>query len=310
MPMTRRGAPESGERYLVGLVGAGIGTSLSPALHERAADRLGLRYLYQLIDLDHLDLGPDAVGSLLAGARRLGFRGLNVTHPCKQAVLPYLDELSDEAAAVEAVNTVVFDGGRAIGHNTDVFGFERSFRRGLGDAATGLVVLLGAGGAGAAVATAMLRLGAARVVVVDPDTDRARGLVEAAGARFGGDRVTVGLHDRVAEHLGRADGLVNASPVGMTGHPGTPVDPRLVPPGTWVADIVYRPLRTRLLAEAGRRGCRTLDGGGMAVFQAARAFEILTGHTPDTGSMLADLAALAGHDGETGRDGQMEAARA
>src|SRR5689334_21696351 len=172
------------ERYLVGLVGAGIATSVTPALHERAADRLGLRYLYQLLDLDRLALGADAIGSLLAGARRFGFRGLNVTHPCKQAVVRHLDDLSADAAAVQAVNTIVFEDGRAVGHNTDTFGFEQGFRRGLGDAGVGLVVLLGAGGAGAAVATAMLRLGAGRVVVVDPDAARARCLVESAGSRF------------------------------------------------------------------------------------------------------------------------------
>src|SRR5215471_13995185 len=203
------------DRHLVGLIGAGIATSLSPALHEREADHHGLRYLYQLIDLDHLGLGPDAVGPLLAGARRLGFRGLNVTHPCKQAVLPHLDELSAEAEAARAVNTIVFEDGRAVGHNTDTVGFERSFRRGLADAATGRVVLLGAGGAGAAVATALLRLGAAQVLVVDPDAGRAGCLVASAGARFGRDRLALGSPDRLAEHLRHADGLVNASPVGM-----------------------------------------------------------------------------------------------
>jgi shikimate dehydrogenase len=283
------------ERYLVGLVGAGIQGSLSPALHEREADRLGLRYVYQLVDLDHLASGPAALESVLDAARRLGFRGLNVTHPCKRAVLPFLDDLSAEAAAVGAVNTIVFDGGRAIGHNTDIFGFERSFRRGLAGAATGLVVQLGAGGAGAAVATAMLQLGAARVVVVDPDTDRARCLVESAGARFGRERVALGLPGQVGEHLGRAHGLINASPIGMTGHPGAPIDPRLLPPHLWVADIVYRPLETRLLAEARRRGCRTLDGGGMAVFQAVRAFEVFTGRAPDADRMLAHLGELAAH---------------
>src|SRR5438874_8557742 len=121
--------PVPEERYLVGLVGSGIATSVTPALHEREADRLGFRYLYQLLDLDQLDLEPDAIGFLLAGARRLGFRGLNVTHPCKQVVLGHLDELSAEAATVRAVNTIVFEGGRAIGHNTDMFGFEQGFRR-------------------------------------------------------------------------------------------------------------------------------------------------------------------------------------
>src|SRR5438105_7288914 len=189
------------ERYLVGLVGAGIATSVSPALHEREADHLGLRYLYQLVDLDHLAVDADVVRSVLAGARRLGFRGLNVTHPCKRLVVPYLDELSPEAAAVGAVNTIVFDRGRAVGHNTDVFGFEQSFFRGLPGAGTEYVVILGAGGAGAAVATAMLDLGSDRVVIVDPDADRARVLWTSVRDRFGADRAAVGPPDGMAEQL-------------------------------------------------------------------------------------------------------------
>jgi shikimate dehydrogenase len=286
------------QRCLVGLIGAGIATSVSPALHEREADHLGLRYLYQLIDLDHLAVSADVVGSVLAGARRLGFRGLNVTHPCKRLVVPYLDDLSPEAAAVGAVNTIVFDDGRAVGHNTDVFGFEQNFFRGLPGAATGVVVILGAGGAGAAVTTAMLELGAGRVVVVDPDEDRARVLVGSVWNRFGTERATLGAPDAISEDLRQADGLINASPVGMTGHPGSPIDPDLLRPHTWVADIVYRPLETELLAGARSRGCRGLDGGGMAVFQAVGAFEIFTGRKPNADRMLEHFATLVRSNGE------------
>src|SRR5690349_20438042 len=116
-------------RYVVGLIGSDLGPSLSPQLHEREADELGLRYLYQLIDLDELGLGAEDVGDLVSQARRLGFAGLNITHPSKQAVVKYLDELAPEAAALGAVNTVVFDKGRAIGHNTDWSGFLAGFRR-------------------------------------------------------------------------------------------------------------------------------------------------------------------------------------
>lgn len=280
------------ERYLVGLIGVGIATSLSPALHEREADHLGLRYLYQVIDLDHLAAGAKAVGSVLGAARRLGFRGLNVTHPFKRSVVRHLDELSPEAAAVDAVNTIVFEGDRTIGHNTDVLGFEQSFVRGLPGAATRSVVVLGAGGAGAAVTTAMLELGAGRVVVVDPEAGRARRLVGAVCDRFGADRAAVGVPDGMSEHLGHADGLINASPVGMTGHAGCPIDSDLLQRHTWVADIVYRPLETELLAEARSRGCRRLDGGGMVVFQAAGAFKLFTGHKPNPDRMLEHFARL------------------
>jgi shikimate dehydrogenase len=287
-----------GERYLVGLVGTGIATSLSPALHEREADHLGLRYLYQVIELENDAASAEAVGSVLTSARRLGFRGLNVTHPFKRSVLPYLDELAPEAATVGAVNAVVFEADRAVGYNTDVFGFAQSFVRGLPGAAIGLVVVLGAGGAGAAVTTAMLGLGAGRVVIVDPDSDRARELASSVCGRFGAHRAAEALPDRLPEHLAHADGLINASPVGMTAYPGIPIDPELLKPDIWVADVVYRPLETQLLAEARCRNCRRLDGGGMVVFQAAASFEIFTGRKPNLERMLDHLASLVGKSGD------------
>lgn len=287
------------ERYLAGLVGTGIATSLSPALHEREADHLGLRYVYQVIGLDD----AAAVGSVLAAARRLGFRGLNVTHPFKRSVLAYLDELAPEVAAVGAVNTAVFEADRAVGYNTDVFGFAQSFVRGLPDAAIESVTVLGAGGAGAAVTTAMLELGASRVVIVDPDADRASGLAGSVRDRFGVDRVVVGTPEGLPHHLAHADGLINASPVGMVGYPGIPIDPELLEPHMWVADVVYRPSETRLLAEARSRNCRVLDGGAMRVFQAATAFELFTGHKPNPERMLDHLLSLVGRSGGVGPAG-------
>src|SRR3954453_10250054 len=165
--------------YLVGLVGTGIGPSLTPPLHEREADELGLRYLYRRLDLDRLELPPEAIGNLLTAVRLAGYDGVNVTHPCKQLVLPHLDELTADAQALGAVNTVVLRGGRAVGHNTDWSGFARAFDRGLHDADLNRVVLLGAGGAGAAVAHALLTLGTGRLTVLDVDARRARTLAPA-----------------------------------------------------------------------------------------------------------------------------------
>src|SRR3954470_19684588 len=198
--------------YLVGLIGAGIGGSLSPALHEHEASCLGLAYAYRVLDIDELGVAPGDVGALLEQAHDAGFDGLNITHPCKQLVLEHLDELSEEAATLGAVNTVVLRGGRGIGHNTDGSGFAESFRRGLGGAALERVVLIGAGGAGAAVGHALLGLGCEQLVIVDPDRERAAGLADALGAE-------------VAEKLdlAGADGVVNATPTGMVGHGGTPV---------------------------------------------------------------------------------------
>ncbi|ADJ46133.1 shikimate 5-dehydrogenase [Amycolatopsis mediterranei S699] len=273
--------------YLIGLVGTGIGPSASPALHEREADELGLRYVYRLLDLDVL---RRPVAEVLAAARLAGFDGLNVTHPAKQAVVAHLDELSPEAAALGAVNTVVFRGGRAIGHNTDATGFARSLTRGLPDVRLDHVVLVGAGGAGAAVAHALLSLGTGCLIVHDVDGDRGARLAEALERRFGPGRAATG--DLTAIH--RADGLVHATPTGMAAHPGSPVLAELLHPRLWVADIVYRPLETALLAAARARGCRVLHGGGMVVFQAAESFRLFTGAEPDPARMLRHFDALEG----------------
>ncbi|QKV73038.1 shikimate dehydrogenase [Amycolatopsis sp. Hca4] len=273
--------------YLIGLVGTGIGPSASPALHEHEADELGLRYVYRLLDLDVL---RRPVADVLAAARLAGFDGLNVTHPAKQAVLPHLDELSPEAAALGAVNTVVFRNGRAIGHNTDATGFARSLTRGLPDARMGEIVLLGAGGAGAAVGHALLSLGTGRLTVHDVDAARSARLAEALVQRFGRGRARAG--DLTA--LEHADGLVHATPTGMAAHPGSPVPAELLHPRLWVADIVYRPLETALLAAARARGCRVLHGGGMVVLQAAESFRLFTGAEPDPARMLRHFDALEG----------------
>ncbi|MFI2203407.1 shikimate dehydrogenase [Streptomyces sp. NPDC020192] len=286
------------DSYLVGLIGAGIGPSLSPALHQREADRQGLRYVYRLLDTDVLGVAPEAVGDLVRAARDLGFDGLNITHPCKQLVIEHLDALDARAEALGAVNTVVFeDGGRAVGHNTDVTGFAASFARGLPDAPLERVVQLGAGGAGAAVAHAVLTLGASRVTVVDALPDRAADLAASLVRHFGPGRAEAASLDQLPVLLAEADGaggLVHATPTGMAAHPGLPVPAELLRPGMWVAEVVYRPLETELVRVARARGCAVLSGGGMAVFQAADAFRLFTGLEPDSGRMLADFEELAG----------------
>ncbi|MDD7932213.1 shikimate dehydrogenase [Actinomycetospora straminea] len=274
-------------RVLVGLVGSGIGPSLTPALHEREGDAQGMRYLYQRLDLDVLGLGAGDVGRVLDAARLAGFRGLNLTHPVKQTVLPHLDTLSPDAEALGAVNTIVLGpDGIAAGDNTDWSGFATSLRRGLPDAALGHVVVLGAGGAGAAVAHALVRLGAGRLTVVDADPSRAAALARAVPA------ASAVPASALAAALADADGLVHATPTGMAGHPGSPVPAELLDPRLWVADVVYRPLETELVRTARARGLRVLDGGGMAVFQAIDAFRLFTGVEPDADRMLGHFTEL------------------
>jgi len=269
---------------LAGLIGAGIQASRTPAMHEREGAEQGLRYLYKLIDLEKLDLGADALPELLIAAERMGFAGLNITYPCKQSVIPLLTDLSDDARALGAVNVVVLKDGKRVGHNTDWWGFAESFRRGLPDVKRDRVVLLGAGGAGTAVAHAALTLGVKHLAIFDPEAGRSQRLAAELATRFGVARSTTGadLKDAIA----KADGMIHASPTGMAKYPGLPLPAEFLRQDLWVAEIVYFPLETELLRAAKDIGCRTLNGGGMAVFQAAEAFRLFTGITPDAERML------------------------
>jgi shikimate dehydrogenase len=277
-------------RILAGLIGAGIQASRTPALHEQEGDAQGLRYLYRLIDLEPLGLDINALPGLLRAAEQMHFTGLNITYPCKQAILPLLDELSDEARGIGAVNTVVFKDGKRIGHNTDCLGFAEGFRRNLSDAPRRRVVQMGAGGAGAAVAHALLAEGVEHLSIFDVDAQRARELVDNLAQRFGSGRAQVGqdLENALAE----ADGLVNTTPMGMAKLPGMPVPAAFLRAQLWVAEIVYFPLETELLRNARALGCRTLDGGNMAVFQAVKAFELFSGEVADAQRMLAHFKSM------------------
>jgi shikimate dehydrogenase len=267
---------------LLGLIGAGIDASRSPAMHEEEAGAHGLRCIYQRIDLDGLGLTAEALPGLLTAAERMGFAGVNVTHPCKQAVMPLLTDLSDEARAIGSVNTVVFAGGRRAGHNTDWSGFRQSVCDRLSGVGFDRVVQLGAGGAGAATAYAMLDLGVRELIVVDTIHERASSLVNRLDAVFSG---RVRAERDVSAALLRAEGLIHATPTGMPAYPGLPLPASLLRADLWVAEVVYVPLETELLRAARQLGCRTLDGGGMAVSQAAEAFRLFTGLQADAKRM-------------------------
>jgi len=277
---------------LCGLIGAGIEHSLSTAQHEREAAAQGLRYEYRLIDLDQLGVGAEALPRLLAEAKQSGFAGVNVTYPCKQVVVPLLDYLSEEARALGAVNTVVIRNGKLIGHNTDCSGFAEGFRRGLPDARLDRVLLLGAGGAGAAVAHAALTLGVAELGIFDIDADRSAELAGRLCKQFGGGRA-IAIAD-LTDSMSVADGLIHCTPTGMAKSPGMALDGGLLRPSHWVAEIVYFPFETELLRAARAKGCRTLDGGGMAVFQAVGAFRLFTGIEPDAERMLRHFRSMIG----------------
>jgi shikimate dehydrogenase len=276
-------ASQAGRAAVAGLIGRGIQASLTPRMHRAEGTRLGLRYDYHLIDFDELQLADHLLPEVVAAAQRLGFAGLNVTHPFKETVTACLHELSSEAAAIGAVNTIVMRDGGSIGHNTDCWGFAESFRRGMDAARLEKVVLIGAGGDGAAVARALFDLRVGRLEIFDLDRSKAARLAGSLADAVGEGRA------RIAEDLqgalSEADGLVNATPVGMAKYPGMPVPAAWLRRDLWVADIVYFPRETELLRAARTAGCRTLAGTGMAVFQAVKAFELITGKAPDAKAM-------------------------
>lgn len=269
---------------LLGLIGNGISASSSPALHEGEARAQGLALVYRTIDFAAEGFGPAELPHVLRYAAALGFDGVNVTHPFKADIVAHLDEADESVSLLGASNTVLFRNGRRVGRNTDWLGFMQAFQRDLPGARLDHVAQLGAGGAGASVAYALLELGAQSLLIHDTSAQRSHALAAKLQSHFPGRRVEAARS--AAEAVGDADGVVNTTPVGMTSHPGMPLRADLLSPHLWVADIVYFPLETELLASARALGCRTMNGGGMVVFQAAAAFRHFTGEEPDQERML------------------------
>lgn len=265
----------------VGLIGCGIAASRSPAMHMAEAQAQGFALQYDLFDTAQDDR---PLAALLDAAQNAGYAGVNITYPYKQAVIDLLDDLSPMARRVGAVNTVVFEGAKRFGHNTDCPGFSQSARDGLAGAPVRSVLLIGAGGAGVAVGCALHDLGVQRIVIFDQNPKMADDLAKRVGAAA----QAVGDLSVVES----CDGVVNATPVGMASHPGTAMDTNLLRPDQWVADIVYFPLETQLLRDARAKGCKTLSGAGMAVHQAALSFQHFTGRKADAARMRATFEAF------------------
>jgi shikimate dehydrogenase len=269
--------PAQPKKLLTGLIGAPIAHSASPAMHERAAEALGLRCHYQLIEV--AGAGAAELGTLLEGVRRLGFAGVNITYPYKEAVVALLDELAPSAAKMGAVNTVVVRDGRLAGHNTDTSGFARAVAPLLAPSDNSIAVI-GAGGVGKAIAFALASRGVADIRIFDSERERVKKLASLLQAD-GGITATATLEAA----LRGATGLVNATPVGMLPNRETPVPAKLLHAGLWVADAVYSPLITPLLAAAQEVGARIMTGRELAIYQAADAFELFTGLAPSTDVM-------------------------
>lgn len=274
--------------YRVGLLGHGIGPSLTPAMHVREGDALGLDYHYEIVDLlDRADVDLDAE---LQRLERAGFAAVNVTHPYKRAVLDHVHDTSDAVRRIGAGNLVLL-GERRVAHNTDYAGFRDGLEQFLDGDRGGPVLQVGAGGAGLATVCALLDLGFDDVVVHDRSEAASRELVRRLGEEGRGLRSSEGGLDG---WLDRASGVVHVTPTGMREHPGVAFDVGRLAVDAWVAEVVYRPLETELVKRARERGLRVLDGGAMAVGQAVESLRLITGLEPDPDRVRAHFAELVG----------------
>ncbi len=288
----------TGHTGVVGVMAWPVKHSLSPPMHNAAYCAGGLDLIYVPFPVH-----PDRVGQALVGMRALGMVGMNVTIPHKQAVARYMDELTEEARACGAVNTVqLTDDGRFIGHSTDGFGFLKSLEIDADFTPKGRrAVLVGTGGAGRAMAVALALDGVSSLTLINRTESRRvdlyhvlRDLPNRPPDQELNHADPVSAQAR--EALDSADLIVNSTSLGMKSTDMTPVDTQRLHAGQFVYDTIYTPMETRLLAEARNRGCRTLSGLGMLAYQGARAVEIWTGQWPDADLMKRVLARFLGVD--------------
>ncbi len=273
------------------LIGEKTSGSLTPKLHEQEAKAQGFAYSYSRIDPSETHPELQSISDCLEWAETNGFAGVNVTYPFKNDAVAYVDELSPTAKKLASVNTVVFRDGRRIGHNTDHGGFSKALDEALQNQRKTTCVLFGAGGAASAVGLALLDAGVQNLAVIDPQQDRAQELSDRLSALRPGCTIAPSrlCSDDI---LVKANGVVNATPLGMGLDQRKALDPAQLTLGTWVADIVYFPLETPLLQAAKACGLPVMSGRGMALHQAAEAFQLITGHQADLARMSAHLSAL------------------
>ena len=267
----------TGKTKLLGVIGAPIAHSLSPIIQNAALHAAGLDYVYAA-----LPVRADALASAVRGLYDAGIAGFNVTIPFKTAIIPLLDALSEDARRIQAVNTVVVEDGRLVGHNTDVAGFLAGFvERGI--ALTGKnVVLIGAGGAARAALWGLLRSNISAITIGVRTV--AKGAALAADfAADGAVRACAFDDPAFARALAAADIVVQTTPLGMTPHTDAmpPVDMAALKDDAVLYDLIYTPAETRFLREARARGCETINGETMLVAQGAEAFHLWTGKRPD-----------------------------
>jgi shikimate dehydrogenase len=269
----------------LGLLGECISLSRTPAMHMQEGKEHGLNIRYDLIDTQGKLITKDGLAQLIDDLIAQGYTGINVTHPFKQAIIPHLSGISDDAQALGAVNTVIFNNRNCLGYNTDWTGFSESFIRTFSDVNKDRILVLGAGGAGSAVAYALLKNGVKKLILCDVDSSKLKALLSRLKLLFPNAQLEeTPSADAV---LKQVDGLVNTTPVGMDKYPGVPLDVSLLRKDLWVTDVIYFPLETELIKQAKAGGCKTMSGNLMAVFQAVKAFELFTGKVPNAERMMA-----------------------
>ena len=277
---------------LVGLFGNPLGHSFSPAMHNKAFETLGLNFFYLPIEVTAEDLPTVA-----AGIAKMNFAGYNITIPHKIRIMDCLDEIDPLAQAIGAVNTVVLENGRATGYNTDGEGFVRSL-----EAESGITVdgkryfILGCGGAARAIAMTLAFKGAQKIFLCNRTEQKAHDLAAEINTKASSCCEVVHRDPaRMAPAVQRADVLINTTSIGM--HPEEdriPIDGDLIPGGVIVSDIVYNPAWTKLLQVAEEKGCQTVPGLGMLVYQGAEAFRKWTGAEPPVEVTFGVVRALKG----------------
>lgn len=278
---------------LVGLVGEGITTSLTPPMHRQEGAKLGVVYDYNVIDIAERGESVDDLATILAEVEAGGYDAINVTHPFKQRIISYLDRVTADAGEIGAVNLVLFEDGRSTGYNTDWTGFRYALGEGLGSVAGDRVIQVGAGGAGGATSYALLHSGISELLITDRSPAQTQRLVDRLIAAFPSAHIHATAIEELPETFRGADGVVHATPMGMLHNPGLPFDLDNVPLEAWIAEVVYLPLETALVRAARERGHRVLDGGLMAVGQAVDSIRLITGLQPDPARIRAHFQALA-----------------
>ena len=253
----------------LGLIGNSIKRSKAPKLHELAGSLAGIHVAYE--KLVPPDLGLD-FGRVFEDCRAGGFRGVNITHPYKEQVT-HLVDCDPLSAQVGAVNTVVFGDDRPVGYNTDCSGFMAAYRDTYADMNPGRVAVIGAGGAGRAIAFALCALNARAISLAETDPSKANGLAARLKSLY--PDIEVIVEDVIAAAEG-ADGLVNATPIGMTERPGSAIPPDVIGPQRWAFDAVYTPLETEFLSHARGAGLAVMNGFELFLQQGIQAFEIFT----------------------------------